>query len=186
MHLYTLSNLTPIYGSMKLIKLLLSLCPYILCILLLEIVSFLSFRVLEIQKRTHEYDVSDTAGSEVKFDEHGDGLARYEILNFRKSATNGTNGYHYRASKSTFDFFPSINWNLSKYGLPALFSLIPLLLPSLASFFVIVPQSRRANFPRTPDSSSGEPLSAVLRSFEPGTISKLKFLLLDLANFNDR
>lgn len=54
---------------------------------------------------THEYDVSDTAGSEVKFDEHGDGLARYEILNFRKSATNGTNGYHYRASKSTFDFF---------------------------------------------------------------------------------
>ncbi|KOC58594.1 Metabotropic glutamate receptor [Habropoda laboriosa] len=40
----------------------------------------------------------DAAGSEVKFDEHGDGLARYEILNFRKSDHNGTNGYHYRAS----------------------------------------------------------------------------------------
>ncbi|XP_024944385.1 metabotropic glutamate receptor isoform X2 [Cephus cinctus] len=38
----------------------------------------------------------DAAGSEVKFDEHGDGLARYEILNFRKSGQNGTNGYHYR------------------------------------------------------------------------------------------
>ncbi|XP_034175458.2 metabotropic Glutamate Receptor [Osmia lignaria lignaria] len=38
----------------------------------------------------------DEAGSEVKFDEHGDGLARYEILNFRKSDQNGTNGYHYR------------------------------------------------------------------------------------------
>ncbi|CAK9828387.1 Metabotropic glutamate receptor [Anthophora retusa] len=39
---------------------------------------------------------TDAAGSEVKFDEHGDGLARYEILNFRKSDHNGTNGYHYR------------------------------------------------------------------------------------------
>ncbi|KAH0950802.1 hypothetical protein HN011_007155 [Eciton burchellii] len=39
----------------------------------------------------------DTAGSEVKFDEHGDGLARYEILNFRKGTNNnGANGYHYR------------------------------------------------------------------------------------------
>ncbi|GAB1869692.1 Metabotropic glutamate receptor [Camponotus japonicus] len=39
----------------------------------------------------------DDAGSEVKFDEHGDGLARYEILNFRKGTNNnGTNGYHYR------------------------------------------------------------------------------------------
>ncbi|XP_014471734.1 PREDICTED: metabotropic glutamate receptor isoform X2 [Dinoponera quadriceps] len=39
----------------------------------------------------------DPAGSEVKFDEHGDGLARYEILNFRKSTShNGANGYHYR------------------------------------------------------------------------------------------
>jgi len=40
---------------------------------------------------------ADTAGSEVKFDEHGDGLARYEILNFRKGTNNnGANGYHYR------------------------------------------------------------------------------------------
>ncbi|XP_012230284.1 metabotropic glutamate receptor [Linepithema humile] len=39
----------------------------------------------------------DAAGSEVKFDEHGDGLARYEILNFRKGTNNnGANGYHYR------------------------------------------------------------------------------------------
>ncbi|XP_043674071.1 metabotropic glutamate receptor [Vespula pensylvanica] len=38
----------------------------------------------------------DSAGSEVKFDEHGDGLARYEILNFRKSNLSGTDGYHYR------------------------------------------------------------------------------------------
>ncbi|XP_066583414.1 metabotropic glutamate receptor [Prorops nasuta] len=38
----------------------------------------------------------DSAGSLVKFDEHGDGLARYEILNFRKSSSgNGANGYHY-------------------------------------------------------------------------------------------
>ncbi|XP_033364661.1 metabotropic glutamate receptor [Bombus vosnesenskii] len=46
---------------------------------------------------------TDTAGSEVKFDEHGDGLARYEILNFRKSATNGTNGYHYRVVGKWFN-----------------------------------------------------------------------------------
>lgn len=40
---------------------------------------------------------ADAAGSEVKFDEHGDGLARYEILNFRKGTNNnGANGYHYR------------------------------------------------------------------------------------------
>ncbi|XP_014609016.1 PREDICTED: metabotropic glutamate receptor [Polistes canadensis] len=38
----------------------------------------------------------DSAGSEVKFDEHGDGLARYEILNFRKSNLSGNDGYHYR------------------------------------------------------------------------------------------
>ncbi|XP_020287309.1 metabotropic glutamate receptor [Pseudomyrmex gracilis] len=39
----------------------------------------------------------DAAGSLVKFDEHGDGLARYEILNFRKGTNNnGANGYHYR------------------------------------------------------------------------------------------
>lgn len=48
--------------------------------------------------------VSDTAGSEVKFDEHGDGLARYEILNFRKSEHNGTNGYQYQASENTRTF----------------------------------------------------------------------------------
>ncbi|XP_011297062.1 metabotropic glutamate receptor [Fopius arisanus] len=39
---------------------------------------------------------TDSAGSEVKFDEHGDGLARYEILNFRKANQSGTNGYYYR------------------------------------------------------------------------------------------
>lgn len=42
--------------------------------------------------------VSDLAGSEVKFDEHGDGLARYEILNFRKDNQSGTNGYYYNVS----------------------------------------------------------------------------------------
>ncbi|XP_043522698.1 metabotropic glutamate receptor isoform X2 [Frieseomelitta varia] len=46
---------------------------------------------------------TDTAGSEVKFDEHGDGLARYEILNFRKSDNNGTNGYHYRVVGKWFN-----------------------------------------------------------------------------------
>ncbi|KAF7997885.1 hypothetical protein HCN44_009283 [Aphidius gifuensis] len=42
-------------------------------------------------------DVSftDLAGSEVQFDKHGDGLARYEILNFRKTNQSGTNGYYY-------------------------------------------------------------------------------------------
>ncbi|XP_015510635.2 metabotropic glutamate receptor [Neodiprion lecontei] len=39
---------------------------------------------------------TDAAGSEVKFDEHGDGLPRYDILNFRKVDPNGTNGYYYR------------------------------------------------------------------------------------------
>ncbi|XP_076222677.1 metabotropic Glutamate Receptor [Nomia melanderi] len=46
---------------------------------------------------------TDEAGSEVKFDEHGDGLARYEILNFRKSDHNGTNGYHYRVVGKWFN-----------------------------------------------------------------------------------
>ncbi|XP_017876533.1 metabotropic glutamate receptor isoform X2 [Ceratina calcarata] len=46
---------------------------------------------------------TDSAGSEVKFDEHGDGLARYEILNFRKSDHNGTNGYHYRVVGKWFN-----------------------------------------------------------------------------------
>lgn len=41
---------------------------------------------------------SDLAGSEVKFDQHGDGLARYEILNFQKANQSGTNGYYYRVS----------------------------------------------------------------------------------------
>lgn len=40
----------------------------------------------------------DSAGSEVKFDEHGDGLARYEILNFRKNDPNVTNGFNYQVS----------------------------------------------------------------------------------------
>ncbi|XP_057330958.1 metabotropic glutamate receptor isoform X1 [Microplitis mediator] len=39
---------------------------------------------------------TDSAGSEVKFDEHGDGLARYEILNFRKNDPNISNGYNYQ------------------------------------------------------------------------------------------
>ncbi|KAG7207808.1 hypothetical protein KM043_009411 [Ampulex compressa] len=47
---------------------------------------------------------TDAAGSEVKFDEHGDGLARYEILNFRKSSHNGSNGYHYRVVGKWFNF----------------------------------------------------------------------------------
>ncbi|CAL7940399.1 unnamed protein product [Xylocopa violacea] len=46
---------------------------------------------------------TDAAGSEVKFDEHGDGLARYEILNFRKSDQNGSNGYHYRVVGKWFN-----------------------------------------------------------------------------------
>lgn len=45
----------------------------------------------------------DAAGSEVKFDEHGDGLARYEILNFRKSEHNGTNGYQYQVVGKWFN-----------------------------------------------------------------------------------
>ncbi|XP_076648776.1 metabotropic Glutamate Receptor [Halictus rubicundus] len=46
---------------------------------------------------------TDGAGSEVKFDEHGDGLPRYEILNFRKSEHNGSNGYHYRVVGKWFN-----------------------------------------------------------------------------------
>ncbi|XP_053982545.1 metabotropic glutamate receptor isoform X1 [Hylaeus volcanicus] len=46
---------------------------------------------------------TDSAGSEVKFDEHGDGPARYEILNFRKSDLNGSNGYHYRVVGKWFN-----------------------------------------------------------------------------------
>ncbi|XP_044742127.1 metabotropic glutamate receptor [Chrysoperla carnea] len=37
----------------------------------------------------------DLAGSEVKFDRQGDGLARYDILNYQKLANNAS-GYHYR------------------------------------------------------------------------------------------
>ncbi|XP_023289799.1 metabotropic glutamate receptor [Orussus abietinus] len=45
----------------------------------------------------------DFAGSEVKFDEHGDGLPRYEILNFRKT-NSGTNGYHYRVVGKWYNY----------------------------------------------------------------------------------
>lgn len=49
------------------------------------------------EHESHSSYFADAAGSEVKFDEHGDGLARYEILNFRKGTNNnGGNGYHYR------------------------------------------------------------------------------------------
>lgn len=40
--------------------------------------------------------VTDIAGSSVKFDKRGDGLARYDILNYQK-LQNGT-GYHYKVS----------------------------------------------------------------------------------------
>lgn len=38
--------------------------------------------------------ISDSTGSPVRFDRRGDGLARYDILNYQK-LTNST-GYHYR------------------------------------------------------------------------------------------
>lgn len=38
------------------------------------------------------------AGSEVKFDKQGDGLARYDILNYQK--LQNASGYHYRVSIS--------------------------------------------------------------------------------------
>lgn len=39
--------------------------------------------------------IADPAGSEVKFDSRGDGLARYTIMNYRRIA-NSTNGYDYK------------------------------------------------------------------------------------------
>ncbi|XP_034937479.1 metabotropic glutamate receptor isoform X2 [Chelonus insularis] len=45
----------------------------------------------------------DLAGSEVKFDERGDGLARYEILNFRKTDPNVSNGYSYKVVGKWFN-----------------------------------------------------------------------------------
>lgn len=79
----------------------------------------------------------DAAGSEVKFDEHGDGLPRYEILNFRKSDHNGTNGYHYRASESTFDFFPPLLIReLPKYDPSATLPALPPSVPWLDELFL--------------------------------------------------
>lgn len=42
--------------------------------------------------------VLDIAGSSVKFDRRGDGLARYDILNYQK-LQNGT-GYHYKVRRN--------------------------------------------------------------------------------------
>lgn len=42
------------------------------------------------------YDNADIAGSEVKFDRQGDGLARYDILNYQKNSN--ASGYYYRVS----------------------------------------------------------------------------------------
>lgn len=38
--------------------------------------------------------ITDLAGSEVKFDRQGDGLARYDILNYQKNVNSS--GYHYK------------------------------------------------------------------------------------------
>lgn len=40
---------------------------------------------------------ADIAGSEVKFDRQGDGLARYDILNYQKNSN--ASGYYYRVSE---------------------------------------------------------------------------------------
>lgn len=40
--------------------------------------------------------MTDIAGSEVKFDRQGDGLARYDILNYQKNAN--ASGYYYRVN----------------------------------------------------------------------------------------
>lgn len=40
--------------------------------------------------------IADPAGSEVKFDKQGDGLARYDILNYQK--LQNASGHHYRVS----------------------------------------------------------------------------------------
>lgn len=51
--------------------------------------------------------IADIAGSSVKFDERGDGLARYDILNYQR-LINDT-GYHYRV---VGNWFNSLELNL--------------------------------------------------------------------------
>lgn len=48
----------------------------------------------ELYTRNAFDSVPDLANSEVKFDEQGDGLARYDILNYQKLPN--TSGYHYK------------------------------------------------------------------------------------------
>ena len=38
----------------------------------------------------------DPAGSEVKFDARGDGLARYTIMNYRRLPNSANSGYDYK------------------------------------------------------------------------------------------
>ena len=40
----------------------------------------------------------DPAGSEVKFDARGDGLARYTIMNYRRLPNSANNGYDYKVN----------------------------------------------------------------------------------------
>lgn len=40
--------------------------------------------------------ISDLGGSEVRFDHRGDGVPRYDILNYQK--LQNSTGYHYRVS----------------------------------------------------------------------------------------
>lgn len=50
---------------------------------------------------------ADPAGSEVKFDARGDGLARYTIMNYRR-LPNSPNGYDYKVKiwlEIVFSFF---------------------------------------------------------------------------------
>lgn len=49
----------------------------------------------------------DLAGSLVKFDSQGDGLARYDILNYQK--LNNSSGYHYRVSAFLTCYFLSLS-----------------------------------------------------------------------------
>ena len=44
--------------------------------------------------------LTDLAGSEVKFDRQGDGLARYDILNYQKNVNSS--GYHYKVCVISF------------------------------------------------------------------------------------
>lgn len=46
------------------------------------------------------FPFTDLAGSEVKFDKQGDGLARYDILNYQK--LHNASGYHYKVNIDEF------------------------------------------------------------------------------------